>query len=289
MKNKLFICLVSVFLICLAATNVFADDQTADVEITTDLEGIQTDALIKGNAEITFNDMSLYNENIKFSYHIYDESGNDVLFENPRVPVVLDGNSAVIPFEIDKLTIPEIAQHDKFIIKLDMVDEENIFWFSLNSYISYKGAVIECENIVGENVVLGNAVTIKTDIDSMQTTNVISGNVMVTFENMAYYNEGIKLSYHIYGKDGEEIAYENERTPVVISEGNSVVIPFELDKTKISSISGLKDFQLKFDLVDEQNMFWFSKAENIQYEPHGLPRRAQPYGFPQWLHQKFYP
>jgi|GEM_PF-6876182 len=108
-------------------------------------------------------------------------------------------------------------------------------------------------------------VVISTDIAKVQTEDVIAGKVTIIFSNTSLYNKNVKLSYHIYDENGNEIAYENERTPVVLN-GNQAVMPFKLDINKTSSVSDLKAFKLKFDLIDEQNLFWFSKAENIKAE-----------------------
>ncbi|WP_162145093.1 hypothetical protein [Cellulosilyticum lentocellum] len=118
---------------------------STDAEVT--IEVINQTALVNkcfvGDAIITFNNIELYNENVKFSYHIYDEEGNILVFENERIPFSLQGNVATISLNIDFDKYEQLKRKNKFVVKLDLVDEQNIYWFGDNAHINFKPYYIQ--------------------------------------------------------------------------------------------------------------------------------------------------
>ncbi|MDR2409052.1 MAG: hypothetical protein LBE13_13190 [Bacteroidales bacterium] len=90
--------------------------------------------------KVHFYDISLYNDEIYLSYHIYDLSGIVAKFENERYRITLDKNNDFIQnVVIDNIDVP-------CIIKFDIVDQKNIFWFLDNENIEKKFAEIKREN-----------------------------------------------------------------------------------------------------------------------------------------------
>lgn len=135
MKNKIFI-LILVLITFGCSFPAFSQEEN-DVALTSDMDAEQSTDIISGNVAITFNNMDLYNENIKFSYHIYDDAGKDLAFENERIPVMLEGNSVVVPFAFNKKEVISVAELKKFKIVFDLVDEQNVFWFSSNTNVKF--------------------------------------------------------------------------------------------------------------------------------------------------------
>ena len=84
---------------------------------------------------------------------------------------------------------------------------------------------------------------------------IIEGNVSV-FVADELYNESIKLSYHIKDRDGNMLAFENER--ISLKDMNfPAEIPVRIDLNELfeKTDGGLV---VAFDLVDEENIYWFA-------------------------------
>lgn len=64
-----------------------------------------------------------------FSYHIFNQE-NMVRFENERYPLEELKTETIIV--IDPENIPEIKGLDKISVQFDIVDEENVYWYSMN-------------------------------------------------------------------------------------------------------------------------------------------------------------
>lgn len=106
--------------------------------------------------KVHFSAQSLYNENIYLSYHVYDEQGHDIQFENHREPFQIDEQgTASIELDVD---VSEIAKkNQQLTVQYDLVDEENLFWFSDCTQIdlradatevSYRPFMSACQDII---------------------------------------------------------------------------------------------------------------------------------------------
>lgn len=90
--------------------------------------------------------------------------------------------------------------------------------------------------------------------------------VQVVFYNQNFYNDKVFLSYHVLQEkeDGttEVLQFENQRITLVLDESGtaSVTLQVALEKQKEKGI------YIEFDLVDENNAFWFSYEEAIDLE-----------------------
>lgn len=98
------------------------------------------------DVSVSFHDRALYNEQVYLSYHIVDENGEMLGYENQRLPLSLDetGN-AWMTVGIDASTIPAARDGTEVWIQFDLVDEQNIYWFSGNTAISFQEAQIKCD------------------------------------------------------------------------------------------------------------------------------------------------
>lgn len=88
--------------------------------------------------------------------------------------------------------------------------------------------------------------------------------VQVIFYNQDLYHDGIFLSYHILQKDEngtiEILEFENQRVKVVLDESGTAGITLQI------ALNELKNgVYLEFDLVDVNNLFWFSYNEEIDF------------------------
>lgn len=88
--------------------------------------------------------------------------------------------------------------------------------------------------------------------------------VSVVFLNRELYNEHISLAYHVKDSEGNILQYETSRYPVAINEDGVATVTVNVNVSDIKTEKGI--MFLEFDLVDEQNLFWFSDRENINFQ-----------------------
>jgi hypothetical protein len=105
--------------------------------------------------KIEFLDKNLYNKDVFVSYHVYDEKNNELLFEGLRLPIKVDESyNAKVKFSfdlskainIDSSQGIDLKKYDYLKIKFDMVDQKNIYWFSLNKNIKFNTCEVVYEN-----------------------------------------------------------------------------------------------------------------------------------------------
>ena len=99
-----------------------------------------TDVGFAVDVTVTFEDMSLYNEQVYLSYHIMDEKGEEILFENQRIPINLE--APYVTMYVDCADLEELAGRKTAVIQFDLIDEGNAYWFSTNGNISFQAASI---------------------------------------------------------------------------------------------------------------------------------------------------
>jgi hypothetical protein len=93
------------------------------------------------DVEVVFNNQSLYNKDVFLSYHIYDSTGKAIQFENIRHIIFLD-NAGRFSQKIP-INIKGIINERECIIRFDLVDQKNKFWFLSNSRIRTNFAEIK--------------------------------------------------------------------------------------------------------------------------------------------------
>lgn len=105
--------------------------------------------------EIDFLNKDLYNKNVYASYHIYDKNGNEILFEGLRLPILIDSSyKAKVKFifdlekavNIDSSQIIDVKNNKYLRIKFDIVDQENLYWYSKNKDINFSTCEVVYEN-----------------------------------------------------------------------------------------------------------------------------------------------
>lgn len=95
--------------------------------------------------------------------------------------------------------------------------------------------------------------------------------ILVTFHDRSYYNSQVYLSYHLEDKEGNTVQYENERYPLTVNENAQATVTVLLDYDSISLPTSEKELFLRFDLVDQENLFWFSQREDISFAGTTVP------------------
>lgn len=108
--------------------------------------------------------------------------------------------------------------------------------------------------------------------DVAQNLQTLEGTVTVQFHRQELYNEGVKLSWHIYSDSGELLVFENERYPLAVENGTAVV-PVKIELPQLEAGSAV----IRFDLVDEENVYWFSDSPALtmqQDEVHFAQQRS---------------
>jgi len=256
-KKTILVVMTAIF--CLYFTGAAAAED-ADVVISADVT--QNLQILEGTVTVRFHRQELYNEGVKLSWHIYSESGELLVFENERCPLAVENGEAEIPLKIE---MPPLDTQSA-VVRFDLVDEENVYWFSENPSLTVR------QDEVGF-VPKKGVVRMEGDFPAEITGRRLNGNLTVRFEDPAWYNDQVKLSWHIYGPDGERLAYENERLALPPLEDGEAVVPLAIDFSQSGAVSGVKVFSLQFDLVDEGNGFWFSEYAPV--ELHAVEARYQ--------------
>lgn len=138
--------LCSVFLI---PVHVYANTEFDAVIQVEGEKKIETNSeIIQLQVDVEFLDERLINKNLKLSYHIYNKRGELLLFEGERIALNAFNNNKVqnIPVVINLDSINEISEKTEVEIIFDIVDENNLYWFSLNPNIKLSTAEIEYDN-----------------------------------------------------------------------------------------------------------------------------------------------
>lgn len=98
----------------------------------------------------------------------------------------------------------------------------------------------------------------------------IEASVEVCFYNMDYYNDQVYLSYHIFDELGKNYIYENERIKINLDENGKAKIDLNINLTEANNNSRNKNKIIEFDVVDEENIYWFSTNNEIKFQTDNL-------------------
>lgn len=102
-------------------------------------------------------------------------------------------------------------------------------------------------------------VTITAELSSVNNGSALTGIAHVHYETPALHHENVLLSWHIYTSDGNLLIFENTRYHFTLDNGDAdipveICLPSEQPQPML----------IYFDLVDEQNAFWFSENKLIE-------------------------
>lgn len=140
MKRRFLIIIIIICCFLVNTSIVYANEKDFDVQITPISKQVVYDNNFESEVEIIFKTKELYNEQVYLSYHIYGENKSEALvFENQRIPLVLDDEGvAKVKLLIALNEIAELKKERKLFIQYDLVDEKNVYWFSLNDKINFE-------------------------------------------------------------------------------------------------------------------------------------------------------
>lgn len=150
--KKLCMTVCMLFIFIFNGTYVLAQEKS-DVELTFD-SSKQFSNPFNIDVGIIFNDPSLYNQYVFLSYHVYDIQDQELIWEGKRTVIKMktkeEGYSNI---DVDLSSIPGFEKMKSLKIKFDLVDEQNVYWFSKNSKISFSS-----KELIYEKSTVGNLV-----------------------------------------------------------------------------------------------------------------------------------
>ena len=257
-QKRLIVGMLVMLLLSLAAT---ASAQPAPTVVLT-AQVQQAEQIVSGEVTVSTTEPALFHDQVKLSWHVYDEAGNPLVYENQRIPFTLGAdNKASVPVEIDLSKLGLAPQTDT--IQFDLVDEENLFWFADSTEVVLQREGVTCE-------IQAPQVTLRCSEGAQIVSRQLNTQVQIDFGQTDLYHEELKLSWHTRDKNGEEIAFENERIPVPAPVDGVSTIDLSLDFRDNDRLSGEKNFTLQFDLVDEVNGYWYAQNPTVDFQTQEL-------------------
>ncbi|WP_053372211.1 hypothetical protein [Paenibacillus sp. FJAT-27812] len=108
-----------------------------------------------------------------------------------------------------------------------------------------------------------NDVSITVNSEKEQYAKNLNVDLSINFNKKDLYNEKVFLSYHLYDKNNQELSWEGQRFPITINENGISNVNMSIDL--MSSKGSITDYAIvRFDLVDEKNVYWFSTNPEIK-------------------------
>lgn len=102
---------------------------------------------------------------------------------------------------------------------------------------------------------------------SLTADRAIAVQLDIIFHDTSWYNDHLYLSYHIYDKEGNVLLYEGQRILIENGYGGEVrSFPVALDLNNFEETKKAKDVSVMFDIVDEQNSFWFASSPELMFK-----------------------
>lgn len=270
MKRRIIELAAVLLLLITGGMSVYAEEVGYDAAIGFSGEYSPEGRVIEGTVSV-YVAGELMNDKVQMSWHIEDASGNMLVFENERFPLKDMQLPAEIPVRIDLGALPGDIPPEEAVIAFDIVDEENIYWYSLNpdrkcDLVRVTPADVTAAAAVPPRVVIDHG------LPDIVNDSEITVNARVTFNDPSLYNEGVKISYKLYSPDMEPLATENERYPLEFN-GQTGRAVLDLKLSDVREASGYDEMIIIFDLVDEKNVYWFKdsdlvdlKQETVRYK-----------------------
>ncbi|MNW49894.1 hypothetical protein D3C74_273290 [compost metagenome] len=87
--------------------------------------------------------------------------------------------------------------------------------------------------------------------------------ISLKFFKKNLYNESVYLSYHFYDKKDNEVLGEGNRLPFKLDEQGQGYLNHKIDLANVLSKVKGNEVVIRFDFVDEKNVYWFSTDPKI--------------------------
>ena len=94
-------------------------------------------------------------------------------------------------------------------------------------------------------------------VEQQYTSAGVLLDVSISFGDTALYNEQVYFSYHLVSENGEMLRFENERLPISLQQDGTADIDIQIDCAQFLELEGHQTAWIQFDLVDQQNVYWF--------------------------------
>ena len=193
---------------------------------------------------------------VTLSYHVFDPSGNAVIWDGPRTPLTAD----VAPGASATLAISYVAPSTAgtYVVAIDLV-REGISWFQFLGSQPFRQSLV-----VTSGLAAGYGATTTPQQATIGATLQLT--VQVSNYGQRTWTPGaFSLSYHIFNSNGDAIVWDGTRG---VLPGN--VPPFTTVSVPISVALPSKtgDYVLGWDMVQE-GVAWFSQL--------GVIRKAEPF------------
>src|SRR5207253_433525 len=183
---------------------------------------------------------------VDLSYHLFDENGNPVIWDGPRIP--LGGDIAVGASKQFTITYTAPSTAGTYTLVIDLV-REGIAWFaSLGSQPFRQSFAVSSGLIAGYGATTTpQQATIGA---TLQLTTVVSNYGARTWTPGAF-----ALSYHIYDSGGTPVVWDGTRgrLPSSVPPLTSVTVPIS-----VALPSGTGGYRIEWDMVQE-GVAWFSQ------------------------------
>ncbi|CAM2939410.1 hypothetical protein PASE110613_08585 [Paenibacillus sediminis] len=101
--------------------------------------------------------------------------------------------------------------------------------------------------------------------NEQQYSKQFDASVTVKFKDKNLYNKKVYLSYHVYDFNGKELLWEGQRFPFSIDEHGNGNVEINIDLSSVSQPIQNNYAKVKFDLIDEKNVYWFSTNPKIAF------------------------
>lgn len=115
--------------IVLDNSSIVSEKPHMETVIMHDAPSVINDNDLTINVEVRFGSPELYNEGVKLSYKVYNSDMVDIAGENERYPLNYDGEKATAQVKLHLSDISGVPKNEKKIIRFDLVDETNLYWF----------------------------------------------------------------------------------------------------------------------------------------------------------------
>lgn len=87
--------------------------------------------------------------------------------------------------------------------------------------------------------------------------------VQAKFNNTKLYNDNVYMSYHVLDNKDNLLFFEGQRLALVPISNDLYYSDFSIDLSAIKELDGLQNAKINFDLIDEKNVYWFSKNNEV--------------------------
>ncbi|KAA8996585.1 hypothetical protein F4V43_18480 [Paenibacillus spiritus] len=109
----------------------------------------------------------------------------------------------------------------------------------------------------------GEKVSVRVDSRLEQNTSHFTADIIIQTTDLDLFNDKVFLSYHVYDAKDKEILWEGSRIPLTLNNAGYAKLTLDLDLKLVLPSDSLQYAKLKFDFVDEKNVYWFSQNSNI--------------------------